>query len=232
MSHGPGGGGGESPRGTWRGEGGAVSGLERAKQYIESLKMEDPQEAIPQLVEFLKNESWYLREQAAGALASFGNQAAGPVGALLQSGLWFTRAAALELLGRIGASEYLPCISGFLTDANRTIAESAAKALLHFSAGGKALAVAKILHARGSRFREHALDLLQRVDREAGTKLARLISASEFMGPEGTLSPEDEERLAKEIEDEEFGVSWASLSLSEPLPQPEKHIMQYLKERS
>jgi HEAT repeat protein len=203
--------------------------MEEARVYIDRMRGRPSGEAIPKLIELLQDESWYLRERAGDALASFGAEAAPAVEELLRSGLWYTRAAALRVLGKIAAPRSLCLLVDMVTDGNRTIAETAARSLIGYCRSDRALAVAKILHGRGTTFRSDFLTRLLRVDPGSETRLRRLLDASDFMGPEGSLEQGDEQRLAEAISDRCWGIDWGRLDATEPLPEPPENLVRYLR---
>ncbi|MCK4303244.1 MAG: hypothetical protein KAY24_03305 [Candidatus Eisenbacteria sp.] len=204
--------------------------MEEARRYIDRMRTRPAEEAVPKLMEFLRDESWYLRERAGDALAQFGRDAAPAVEELTAEGLWYARAAALQVLGKIAEPHSLCLVVGFLDDSNRTTMEEAGRALLGYCKRDRALAVAKILHGRGSAFRERVLVMLKRLDPDGEARLRRLMQADEFMGPEGNLEPVDEHRLADAVSDERWGISWSALgTTTESLPEPPENLIRYLR---
>lgn len=203
--------------------------LEVARRYIEQLEQQSAEEAVPRLSEILVDESWYLRERAGAALAAYGIEAAATVEHLLDGGLWYTKAAALRVLGKIAAPRSLLRVVAFLHETNQTIAEEAARAVLMFCGRDRALAAAKLLHVMGFAEREAALVLLRRLAPDDAARLQRLIGAPALMGAEGVLSAEEEERLVRDVSDRGWGLDWRMLSPSEPLPEPERDLVQYLR---
>ncbi|MBD3235701.1 MAG: hypothetical protein GF330_03260 [Candidatus Eisenbacteria bacterium] len=213
-----------------RGDRGMEEGdLEVARRHIERLEQASAEEAVPRLTEVLEVESWYLRERAGTALARFGLEAAPAVERLLHGGLWYTRAAALRVLGRIAAPRSLRKVMGFLRDANQTIAEEAARAVLMFCRRDRALAAAKLLHAMPLTEREASLALMRRLEPDDARRLERLVGASALMGAEGRLSEEEEERLALRISDREWGLDWTAIDPAQSLPQPDRDLVQHLR---
>ncbi len=204
--------------------------MDEVRRYIDRMQARPPDEAIPKLLELLRDESWYLRDRAGCALAGFGFEAAPAVEELTAEGLWFARAAGLRVLGQIAAPRSLCCVMDFLDDANRTISDEAGRALREFCRRDRALAVAKILHGRGKALREKVLGIIVRLDAEDEARLRRLLEADVFMGPEGSLEAGDERRLAEAVSDEQWGISWPALgSTTEPLPEPPENLVRYLR---
>ena len=213
-----------------RGDRGVEEGdLEVARRYIEQLEQESAEEAVPRLTEILEVESWYLRERAGTALAGFGLEAAPAVERLLSGGLWYTRAAALRVLGQIAAPHSLRKVIAFLQEGNQTIAEEAARAVLMFCRADRALAAAKLIQTMGFDERDAALALLRRCDPDEAARLERLISASALMGAQGALTEQEQERLVRELSDRAWKLDWNSLDSAQPLPESERDIMQFLR---
>lgn len=203
--------------------------MEEARVYIDRMRSRPSGEAIPKLIELMQDESWYLRERAGDALASFGEEASPAVEELLRGGLWYTRAAALRVLGKIAAPRSLRFLLDMVSNPNRTIAESAARALIGYCRSNRSLAVAKILHGRGTTFRAELLARLLRIDPASEARLRRLIEAGDFMGPEGALDAAEEQRLAESVSDSSWGIDWARLDATEPLPAPPENLVRYLR---
>jgi HEAT repeat protein len=210
--------------------GGSRSGhLEDARQFIDALRTKDASEAIPKLIEILGDESWYLRERAGEAIVAFGATAAPALEELLRAGLWYTRAAALQVLGRIAAPRTLLAVAGYLSDPNRAIAQESGRALFGYCGRGGAVAVAKLLHARGPIQRDRALALMRQLDADGASRLARLIETPALMGPEGSLTADEQERLALCVRDEAWGVDWEQLGHGEPLPEWREDVVRHLR---
>ena len=221
----------ETPGGlAWQAGRGGGGDLEVARRYIDQVGERPAEEAIPRLIDILKDESWHLRDRAGDALAGFGVDAAAAVESVLDGGLWYTRAAGLRVLGEIAAPRSLPVVVAFLSDTNRTIAEAAGRALLKYCRRDRSLAAAKMLHARAVGERQQILELLRRVDPDAAARLQRLVGAATLMGAEGSLSAAEQQRLVSEVSDRAWSVSWESLAPSDPLPEPERDLVAFLRE--
>ena len=216
-------------RSDWQSRGAVGGQMEEARVYIDRMRGRPSGEAIPKLIELMQDESWYLRERAGDALASFGEEAAPAVEELLRGGLWYTRAAALRVLGKIAAPRSLCLLLDMVTNSNRTIAEYSARALIGYCRSDRSLAVAKVLHGRGTTFRAEFLARLLRIDPGSEARLRRLIDASAFMGPEGALDAADERRLAESVSDRSWGIDWGRLDATEPLPEPPENLVRYLR---
>jgi HEAT repeat protein len=204
--------------------------LEDARQFIDALRAKDASEAVPKLIEVLGDESWYLRERAGDALVGFGAPAAPALEELLRAGLWYSRAAALQALGRIAAPRSLLAVAGFLSDPNLAIAQESGRALFGYCRRGGAIAVAKLLHARGPIQRDRALALLRQIDADGAGRLTRLIETPALMGPEGSLTADEQARVALSIRDDAWGIDWEQLGHGEPLPEWREDLVRHLRE--
>jgi len=216
-------------RSDWQSRGAVGGQMEEARVYIDRMRGRPSGEAIPKLIELLQDESWYLRERAGDALASFGVEAAPAVEGLLRGGLWYTRAAALRVLGQIAAPRSLCLLVDLVGNSNRTIADTATRALIGYCRSDRSLAVAKILHGRGVTFRSELLARLLRSDPGSEARLRRLLEASDFMGPEGSLDQSEEKRLAEVVSDRDWGIDWSRLDATEPLPAPPENLVRHLR---
>ena len=79
-----------------------MRGLAGKRDYVRSLENRRDEEALSLLIECLCYESWYLRELAEEALFHMGERSGAALVPLLDQGLWFSRASAARVLGRIG----------------------------------------------------------------------------------------------------------------------------------
>jgi HEAT repeats len=216
-------------RPTWHGRGSSGGQIDEAVTYIERLKDRPAEEAVPKLLEVLRDESWFLRDRAGKALVSYGDEAVGAIELLVKDGLWYTRAAAIRTLGRIGAPQSLIKLFDNLDDSNRTVAEETAKALLDYCSHNRSLSIAKVLHGRGQIYRDKIVATMLHLDPDGGEKVRRLIGEKALMGPEGSLRPDEEGRLLVEIADSEWQIHWSSMTASQPIPEPSEHLIHYLR---
>ena len=121
-------------------------GLAGKRDYVRSLEQRRDEEAMSLLVECLCDESWYLRQLAEEAFLHLGDEGAPVLLPLLEQGLWFTRASAAGVLGKLG---YPPAVPGLLRlseDKNRSVAEAAREALLAVGRSSGAVRIAHVLH--------------------------------------------------------------------------------------
>jgi HEAT repeat protein len=150
---------------------------EEKLDWIRQLAKDPTPDAIEVLLDALEQESWFLRDQAANALASLGETVLDPLVERLDSGLWYTRAAAAAALGRMGAPGAAPALTATLADPNRTVRDAAWDALAAIAREGDgAHAVAESFAALTERARRFALDGLYARDDEAADKVASLIA--------------------------------------------------------
>src|SRR5689334_10539 len=103
--------------------------LEGKKRLVASLREDSSTLAEGALLELLREESWYLRDLAAGALVERGRRVAPALLDVIAGGLWYSRATAAVALGRIGAPEAALPLAAMLTEGNRTVAEAAVSGL-------------------------------------------------------------------------------------------------------
>jgi len=188
--------------------------FEGRKALIAELRREKSARSVSLLMEILKDESWSLRELAVNALSELPDLAAPRLMSLLESGLWYTRAAAARALGLMGHGPALPRVLAMLDDSNQTISQDAARALLDMARTGHSIAVARGIVARGPDA-EGGLLALDRVDPDAGRRVRILAAREEVAAPvrewlddeEGT-DPEFLEAHLLSIKDEDMDVRW------------------------
>lgn len=150
---------------------------EEKLDWIRQLAKDPTPDAIEVLLDALEQESWFLRDQAAHALASLGETVLEPLIGRLDSGLWYTRAAAASALGRMGASGAAPALTATLRDPNRTVRDAVWDALAALSRDDEsAYAVAESFAALPERARRFAFDGLYSRDDEAADRVAALVA--------------------------------------------------------
>ncbi len=149
---------------------------EEKVEWIRQLANQATPDSIEVLLDVLKQESWFLRDQAARALATLGDRVVEPLIEYLGSGLWYTRTAAASALGRTGLAVAASPLTTLLRDPNRTVRDAARDALVLLcrnDAGRFAVAVA--FHDLPERAQRFALDGLATRDAELGEKVARMM---------------------------------------------------------
>jgi hypothetical protein len=103
-------------------------------QLLVELKGAPSERAVPLLLELLCDQSWHVREGAVEALVGRGRQVIEPVVALLSEGLWYTRACAAEILGKLGETAGIDPLAARLNDENPSVRKAVAHALVEIAA--------------------------------------------------------------------------------------------------
>lgn len=180
--------------------------------WIRQLAKDPTPDAVGVLLDALEQESWFLRDQAAHALASLGEDVLEPLVARLDSGLWFTRAAAAAALGRMGSPEAASALTSILRDPNRTVRDAAWDALAALARENPgAHAVAESIAQLPERARRFALDGLYSRNHEIGDRIAELISDPALR------ATTERSRLARAAGDDD-GLSWLDVVGSDVEP--------------
>lgn len=126
------------------------------QEWIRQLAEQPTAGSVDVLFDVLKQESWYLRDLAARALATMGEPVVGRLIEVLEVGLWYTRSSAASALGRTGLPAAAAPLVDLLRDPNRTVRDAARDALVQISGtqvGAFAVAAAvKELAGRAQRF--------------------------------------------------------------------------------
>ncbi|HYJ34359.1 MAG TPA: HEAT repeat domain-containing protein [Candidatus Binatia bacterium] len=180
--------------------------------WIRQLAKDPTPDAVEVLLDALEQESWFLRDQAAHALASLGEIVLGPLVERLDSGLWYTRAAAAAALGRMGAPESAPALAATLRDPNRTVRDAAWDALSALSRSDLAAhSVADAIAALPERARRFALDGLYARDDQAADRVAALIA-------DPALRAAAERAGLAQAAGDDDGLSWLDVVGNDPEP--------------
>jgi len=170
--------------------------------WIRSLAGQPNQESIEILLDVLKQESWFLRDQAARALSTLGEGVIEPLIEYLSSGLWYTRSAAASALGRMGLPMAAAPLASLLRDANRTVRDAAWDALVLLSKNEMGLhAVAVAIRDLPERAQRFALGGIVARDPDAAAHVEALLSDPSLQGAEGEV------RMKRAVNDE-GGLSW------------------------
>jgi len=156
---------------------------EEKAAWIRELARDSSDESLETLLSVLEQESWFLRDQAARALATLGERVVGPLIEYLGSGLWYTRASAASVLGRMGLPVAAEPLTGLLSDANRTVRDAAWDALVRLADNEfGAHAAAEAFLALPERARRFALDGILARSPEAGERIVRSMEDLERHG--------------------------------------------------
>jgi HEAT repeat protein len=170
-----------------------MKSLDGKREYVESLKERDDEQALSLLVECLCDESAFLRKLAEEALILKGPSSTDVLLPHLTQGLWYTRASVARILGRVGAREALPPLARMAGDANREVADAAIEALAEIAAAGHAVTVARELYDLDRRVSERVLDRAERASAGLSNQIHRL------MGDRELMTARDEELLREDI---------------------------------
>lgn len=150
-------------------------------------------EAAALLVKALQDQSWSLREYAIGRSAKLGKPMVAPLCRLLNSGIWFSRAAAVQALRAIGDPAALGPLCRVSGDPNRSVSQAAREAAWEVLLG---LDVEKVLVIAASMDRDQRKGLAE-VLKGSDPELGRSLSSLEEEGAEGCdeADPEALQRL-------------------------------------
>jgi HEAT repeat protein len=151
-----------------------VKSLAGKRLVIEDLKKRAGRRSALLLVEMLKDESWYLREQAVQALGEVEEEteALRALLDLLRDGLWYSRAAAAKALGKIGDPQALEPLIRCLMDSNKTVQGAAAAALVDIVKRGSIEDLASKLDHSPADVKDRAMSCLKLIDAEIAADLA------------------------------------------------------------
>lgn len=184
---------------------------EAKRAWIERLARDGTPESIDLLLGALEQDSWFLRDSATRALATMGEDVVEPLIEYLQSGLWYTRAAAATALGAIALPIAAEPIAALLRDANRTVRDAARDALLQLARQELAAhAVATAFAALPERGQRFALDGLADRDPEVADAIARLMAdPSRRAAAEAAAATH---RLPRAVNDTSDDLDWEAVT--------------------
>jgi len=186
--------------------------LAGSRDYVRSLEHRTDADSLARLVECLSADSSYLRELAEAALLRRGVAVTDALMPLLGQGLWFTRASAARVLGRLGHTAAMPGLLRLSRDSVATVAADACAALVALSRAGNAARLAWELHRLGSPLRPEALGGIRRVDAAVATRLETLMRIEPLMQRSDPDALRDDASFVREFEE---GVAW----VPPPVPQ-------------
>lgn len=184
-------------------------GLAAKREAVHELELRADEGAIGQLVECLRDESWYLRDLSEAALIRLGRRASSTLLPLLDQGLWFTRASAARIFGKIGDGDAVPALFAMTRDANHTVGAAALDSLLAIGHQRGAVRLAHALHRMSPADRSARLDEIQRRDAALGDRLRRFLRSDELMSVEDTHALSDDSAAVKASEE---SVEWEILT--------------------
>jgi HEAT repeat protein len=191
------------------------------REYVRGLEERPEEEKLSLLVECLCDESWYMRELAEEALDRCGEAAVPALLPLLGQGLWYTRASAARVLGRLGSRTSIPQLLAMMDDANATVVDAAGLALADVARRGGAAALARALYRQPPDARQRELAHMTGHDRPLGERLAKLLNNAELMQMEVDEPPADDSPIVRQSEE---GVEWEVLTGPPPAPAPKRDV--------
>ncbi len=183
--------------------------LAAKREYVRGLEQRRDPEAISLLVECLCDESWYLRGLAEQAFLGMGTERADVLLPLLEQGLWYTRASAAGVLGRLGYGPAVPGLLRLAEDPVRTVAEAAREALIAIGRSGGAARLAHVLHRLAPDLRRRRLEEIAARDAALVERVRRLMANEELMGTEDERLLSDDHPMVRASED---GYEWEVLT--------------------
>ena len=184
---------------------------------MRELELRGDDDAIGRLVECLSDESGYQRDLAEQALMRLGARAAPALRPLLRQGLWYTRASAARILGRIGNGDAVPELFRLVEDANHTVGASGLDALLEIGHQRGAIRLAHALHRMSPDVRQRRMEEILARDPILGERLRRFLRVEELMAMEDASQLQDDSAAVRATEE---GVEWEVLTGP---PRPSAH---------
>jgi len=189
----------------------SMRGLAGKRDYVRSLENRRDEEAMSLLIECLCDESWYLRELAEEALFRIGTRSGAALVPLLDQGLWYSRASAARVLGRIGHLSAIGALVALTEDPVHTVRQEAYATLAVLAAQGGRVRLAWALQQLPPERRAERLERLAHVDRVLAERLQRLFERDELRAatdPEGLRDDAPWVRACEE------GMTWDDLPTS------------------
>lgn len=184
-------------------------GLTAKREYVRGLEQRRDAEAVSLLVECLCDESSYLRELAEEAFLRLGEPQALALVPLLGQGLWYTRASAARVLGRMGFRPAVPGLLALADDTNQAVRAAACDALVTLAHAGGSARLAHALHRLPPDPRRRRMEELARHDRPLGERLERLMRNDELMNLDPPDAYGDDHPAVRTSEE---GVEWEILT--------------------
>ncbi|HDI83903.1 MAG TPA: hypothetical protein ENF18_08965 [candidate division WOR-3 bacterium] len=106
-----------------------TGGLNEKLSALEELKEEDSAKVNNLLLTLLSSESWTLRNRVCEILAERGEKLGDRLINILNTGVWYSRAAAARTLGLIGKISYIPELLKYKDDSNEVVREEVRNAI-------------------------------------------------------------------------------------------------------
>ena len=184
-------------------------GLAGKRDYVHSLEQRRDDESLALLVECLSDESWYLRDLAEHALLRLGDRGGEALLSIVEQGLWFTRASAARVVGRLGYGPAVPGLFRLCADSNASVAQAARAALVDLGHRGGSVRIAWELHRMAPEARRDMLARLGTADRPLHERLERMLRNDEIMTRDDPAGLRDDSDVVRASEE---GVEWEVLT--------------------
>lgn len=184
-------------------------GLAGKRDYVRSLEQQRDTEAMALLVECLCDESAYLRELAEAALLRLGDRGGEALLPLLGQGLWFSRASAARVLGRIGHRPAAAPLLRLCADQVELVAQAAHESLVDLGRRGGAARIAWELRRLQPAEARERLARLRAFDPALPERLERLQRDEELMSADDPETLRDDDERVRASEE---GVEWEVLT--------------------
>jgi len=104
-------------------------GLNDKLSTLEELRKDDSPKVNNLLLTLLSSESWTLRNKVCEILAERGEKLGDRLINILNTGVWYARAAAARTLGLIGRISYIPELLKYKDDSNEVVREEVRNAV-------------------------------------------------------------------------------------------------------
>ncbi len=184
-------------------------GLAAKREYVRGLEQRADAESLALLAECLCDESWFLRDLAESAFLRMADHGAPVLLPLLEQGLWFTRASAARVLGKLAWRPAVPALLRVCEDANATAVEAGREALVAIAHQGGAFRLAHALHRLPAESRRRRLDELGTRDRALLERIERYLRNEELMGVDDPDALPDDSPMVRASDE---GVEWELLT--------------------
>ena len=172
------------------------------QEWIRQLAEQPTAGSVDVLLDVLKQESWYLRDQAARALATIGEPVVDRLIEMLEIGLWYTRSSAASALGRMGLPVAATPLVDLLRDPNRTVRDAARDALVQICGNEVgAFAVASSVKDLAERAQRFVMDGIASRDPAIAERIIAILADP---GTRAERSPS-----AREVNED--GVQWGDV---------------------
>lgn len=187
----------------------SARGLTAKRERVLELERRADDASLAELVECLRDESWFLRDLAEQAFVRLGDPGARALRPLLQRGLWYTRTSAARVLGRMGHGDSVPDLFDLADDANATVADAARDAVVAVGRQRGAARIAHALHRMPPDGRRRRLGEIRTRDAALFERLERLMRSDELMAVSDAATLDDDGPAVTATED---GVEWEVLT--------------------